>query len=121
MTQTTPAPWRRRGVIQLHDEILGQLLPLPQGQRIIGFHTDLLRLSINVLIEGDGLPECAPGCEPCAVNGEPYWSRASRWALRGRDLEDRVRALLDHPDAAGNPLADHLRVVLDGDDPEDTE
>lgn len=108
---------RRRGVFRLNDEILHNLIDLPEGQRIIGFREDSLRLSIDVCVEGEGLPECAPGTQPETINAEPYTARFSRWAFRGRDLEEMVRLLAE--ELSGNVGdasaygADLLR-ILDG-------
>lgn len=114
-TADTVPPMRRRGVFRLDVEILASLIDLPAGQRIIGFRSDPLRLSIDVCVEGDGLPVCPPGTDPRVVNAEPYAVRFSRWATRGADLEAMVRVLAEEllPVESGS-LPDLLLRVLDG-------
>lgn len=115
---------RRRGVISLHEEILDRLLDLPQGQRIIGFRADPVRLSIDICLEGDGLPECAPGTDPYRVDAQPYTQRFSRWAMRGTELEEKINAFIaevDSPDERDFGyravwIAERLRAILDGAD-----
>ena len=124
VTDTTDRPLRRRGVVQLHDEILEQVLRLPEGQRIIGFRCDPARLSIDVCLEGDGLPECAPGHEAPVVNAEPYITVLSRrWAIHGAELAERIEAwavALERPEVradvcVGGLVAGRLRDLLAGD------
>ncbi len=117
MTDTQPR-MRQRGVFRLNDEVLHNLIDLPEGQRIIGFREDSLRLSIDVCVEGEGLPECAPGSEPYVINAEPYTARFSRWAFRGRDLEEMVEVIAARLEAnVGDASAygTDLRRVLAGD------
>lgn len=121
-TRATAKPARRRGVIQLHEEILYRILNLPEGQRIIGFRHDPLRLAIDVCVEGDGLPECPSGTEPYRVNAEPYTVRFSRWAMRGADLEQMVEVIAEELDRsadvdAGAHAADLRRVLAGTYDP----
>jgi hypothetical protein len=112
-TDGTAKPTRRRGVFHLHEEILGPLIDLPDGQRIIGFRPDPLRMSIDVCVEGDGLPECPPGTEPYVVNAESYTARFSRWATRGRDLEEMLLELVKGL-PADSEAAVAIRRILDG-------
>lgn len=113
MTAEATRPVRRRGIFRLDEEILGRIIDLPEGQRIIGFRPDPARLCIDVCIEGEGLPECPPVSEPYVVNAEPYTARFSRWATRGRDLEEMLDVVLrDRED--DNPAAAAIRTILDG-------
>lgn len=107
---------RNRGIVRLDEETLHRALNLPENQQVIGFRTDPVSLSIDVCVEGEGLPEVLPGCEAPRVDAAPYVSRMGPWMLRGSDLEEAVRALATwwssgrHADAA----AALLRVLDEG-------
>lgn len=97
---------RNRGVIRLDEEILHRALDLPENQRVIGFRTDAVSLSIDVCVEGDGLPEVHSGTPALYVGPDPYVSRFGPWMLQGAELAEKVRALAGqwaggrHDDAA---------------------
>ena len=115
-TDGTAKSVRRRGVFRLHEEILNRIINVPDGQRIIGFRADPLRLSIDVCVEGEGLPECPPGAEPYVVNADPYlnltWP-AARWATRGCELAEMLTELAKKfPDDSQTAVS--IRKVLDG-------
>jgi hypothetical protein len=118
-TATAVKPIRRRGIVRLDENLLDRLLVLPDGQRIIGFRNDPMRMCIEVGVEGDGLPECQLNAEPQVVDAEPYTVRFSRWAMRGRDLEEMIEALADLCAVKGGldaevDVASDLRAVLAG-------
>lgn len=113
------ATTRNRGVIRLDEEILHHALNMGENQHVIGFRTDPVSLSIDVCIEGDGLPEVIPGTEAPRVGAEPYVSRFGPWTLQGAELAEKVRALADHwaggrHDDAAQAL---LRLLDEGWDP----
>lgn len=112
-------PVRRRGVFRLDEEILARIIDLPDGQRIIGFRADSARLCIDVCVEGEGLPECAPAAEPRIVNAGPYVTHFGRWAYRGSDLAEMVEALAELYATKGGfdievEVADDLRSIMAG-------
>lgn len=62
----------KRGIWILDEEDIAKLIKLPEGQRVIGVREDWRRLSIQVGIEGEGLPEVEPGIElPIIGHGIP--------------------------------------------------
>lgn len=77
-------------------------------------------MSIDVCVEGDGLPFCAPAAEPPIVNADEYvtWP-AVRWAARGRDLAEMVEVIAarldDSADVDSGSYAQDLRRILAGD------
>lgn len=107
---------RNRGIVRLDEEVLHRALDLPENQRVIGFQLNPVALSIDVYIEGDGLPEVPPGCTAPLVDGDSYTTRFGPWTMRGTDLAEKVRALAGrwsggrHDDAA----AALLRVLDEG-------
>ncbi len=115
LTTETSRPVRRRGVFRIDEQMLADLINLPEGQRVIGFRTDPARLCIDVYVEGEGLPECPPMAEPQIVNAEPYIERFSQWGFRGRDLEEMVNVLISEmePVERGS-LPDLLRRTMEG-------
>lgn len=118
-TTATVKPVRRRGIVRLDENLLARLIDLPDGQRIIGFRDDPMRLCIEVGVEGDGLPECPLNAEPQVVDAEPYTVRFSRWAMRGRDLEEMIEAVADLYAVEGGldaevDVASDLRAILAG-------
>lgn len=89
---------RRRGVVLIDEIELARSLRLPEGQRILGFQPDHLRASIAVLVEGDGLPECAPGTEPPRINAaDPWYSPAPTPDLTAGQRHQAVLDALAHP------------------------
>ncbi|MCG5464305.1 hypothetical protein MED01_002471 [Micromonospora sp. MED01] len=69
MTDQTTTSTPGRAVVRLGEEEFRALLKLPDGMRMIGINANWLALSIDVMIEGDGLPECAPQTEPLMLHG----------------------------------------------------
>lgn len=113
---------RNRGIVRLDERTLETALNLPAGQHVIGFRADPMCLSIDVCVEGAGLPEVPPGTEPLYVDGAPYLARVSGWTNRGTDLEEMVRALAKRWDDDGSPELDSasaslLKVLDEGWDP----
>jgi hypothetical protein len=120
MTSSTSRPARHRGVFRLDENILARLIDLPAGQCVIGFRENPVMLSIDVHVEGDGLPVCAPGMEPPVVNVDEYvtWP-AALWAFRGRELAEMVEVIAARLDGSADvdsgSYASDLRRILSGD------
>jgi len=119
MTDMTSRPARNRGVFRLGEEILANLIDLPTGQRVIGLRENRMMLAIDVHVEGDGLPVCAPGSEPPIINAEDYvTAEAVRWAARGRDLAEMAKVLAARwgksGDASMSAASAQLLEVIDG-------
>lgn len=68
MTAETNPPARRRGIYEIGEHELVRLLQLPPGQRLLSVSTNWARLSVTLLVEGDGLPECREGHAPMYLN-----------------------------------------------------
>lgn len=119
MNDAVNRPARHRGVFRLDENILDQLIDLPAGQRIIGFRGNPLALSIEVHVEGAGLPACAPGTEPPIVNTEEYVTWPAVRCARGRDLAEMVEVIAarldDSADVDSGSHARDLRRILAGD------
>lgn len=65
-------PRRRRGIYEIGDDELCRLLQLGAGQHVVSVNTSWERLSLLIMVEGPGLPECAPGNHPMVIN---RWGR----------------------------------------------
>lgn len=114
MTATTDRPVRRRGIVRLDENVLCELIRLPEGQRIIGFRPDFARLCIDVCVEGDGLPEVITSGEAPVVSVDPYLTAYSLWAGRGPELAEMVQVLVDEHLPGDNAIIDLLAQTLDG-------
>lgn len=61
-----------RGIWLIDEDDIARLIKLPKGQRVIGVHGDWQCMSIQVGMDGEGLPEVAPGTEaPIIGRGIP--------------------------------------------------
>ncbi|WP_169165123.1 hypothetical protein [Cellulomonas taurus] len=54
---------RGRAKLRLLPEDLSEILDLPEHTHVVAVQTEIDPLSIKILIEGPGLPECVPGTE----------------------------------------------------------
>lgn len=63
---------RRRGIYEIGDDQLARLLRLPAGQQVVSVSSNWRRLSLMVMVEGDGLPEVDAGGETPLLN---KWAR----------------------------------------------
>ncbi len=99
---------RRRGVVRLNEDDIAAMLRLRKGQRVIGMWPNHPAMSIDVGIEGEGLPVVAPGAEAPRVPTGSYVD------LR---LRERLVRLLDgySKERYGPDLAERIRRVLAGD------
>jgi len=110
---------RNRGIVRLDEEILAQLIDLTADQRVIGLRENQMMLSIDVHVEGEGLPACAPGSIPEVINTKEYVTvEAIRWATRGRDLAEMAKVLATawgkSGDAGLTAASAQLLEVIDG-------
>lgn len=55
---------RRRAIVLLSEQVIAQLLELPEGTHVIGVQADFMRLGISVMIEGPTLEPVPPDCTP---------------------------------------------------------
>jgi hypothetical protein len=81
-----------RAVVWLHEETLAGVLRLRGDQRVIAVVSEPVRLSIGIVIEGAGLPECEPSCHPYELPPDDYVDlslRAKFEALLARWDTDR--------------------------------
>jgi hypothetical protein len=112
---TAEAPRRRRGIYVIGDDELARLLQLPAGQQIVSVSSDWVRNSMLVLVEGEGLPEVAAGCEAPTLN---TWgqlrplvpldvSRLSPGAAHAAVLAELAAVRFEDPDA----LAGRRRIL----------
>jgi hypothetical protein len=62
----------RRGVYEIGDDELARLLRLPPGQRVLSVSSNWARLSLLIMVEGEGLPEVFPGGDTPLLN---KWGR----------------------------------------------
>jgi hypothetical protein len=85
---------RRRAIIQLAEDELGQLLDLPDGYRVLFVGADFPRQAVMVVVGSDELQTVPPGIEPpllggyfsqkrAVVDGEVYF----RWTWNPKDPE----------------------------------
>ncbi|GAA0528641.1 hypothetical protein GCM10010172_06540 [Paractinoplanes ferrugineus] len=58
---------KHRGIYRIDEEQLARLLKLPAGQHVTSVTTSFERLSVLIMVEGEGLPEVHPGTEPPIV------------------------------------------------------
>jgi hypothetical protein len=93
---------RHCGVVWLDGRAVEAMLRLPAGQRVVSIHADWLRYGIGLMIEGEGLPECAPEHEPVRVDPQGYVDL---------HLVDKVRALAERWTAAGTDDGLHALLI----------
>jgi hypothetical protein len=99
-----------RGVWRIDEEQIARALHLPPGQRVTSIQADWPTLSIDVMIEGEGLPEVEPAMEPRIVGrGLPALDLRRRLVELVEDLRN---AALDHDNAAYGKAADRLQELL---------
>lgn len=58
-----------RGLVYLGEDMLADILGLPEGWRVAGVSGDFARTAVAVLVEGDGLPEVPAGEAPPTLPG----------------------------------------------------
>lgn len=68
----TAPEYRRRGIYEIGDDELARLLRLPAGQQIVSVSSSWPRLSLLIMVEGDGLPEVVAGGHAPLLN---KWAR----------------------------------------------
>lgn len=91
-----------RAVVWLHEETLAGVLRLRGDQRVISVVTEPVRLSIGVVIEGPGLPECEPACYPYSLPPDDYVDLSLRAKLEALlERYDERRHGFDAPDFEG--------------------
>jgi hypothetical protein len=99
---------RNAGIVWLNHEDIAQLIDLPEGQVVRTVAADWQRMAVGVVIEGEGLPDCAEGSYPETVPTGPYVDLT---------LRQKIRALLDRYDEArdgdgADDMAAMLEMVL---------
>jgi hypothetical protein len=57
-------PNRNKAIVMLDEQVLAAMFKLPDGIRVVSVRADWERNAIQVMLEGEGLPEVAPGCVP---------------------------------------------------------
>lgn len=87
---------RNRGVWRIDEEDIARAVRLPEGQRVIGVRENWPMLSIDVMIEGSGLPDVQESQIP------PYIGRG----LPDVDLKRRIESLADELERAADELTD---------------
>ncbi len=61
---------RRRALVLLDEQLIANILGLPEGVRVIGIRDDFARLGVMVMVEGDSLDPVPEGVEPPRLRGE---------------------------------------------------
>lgn len=102
---------RRRGVVRLNEDDVAAMLRLRKGQRVVGMWPNPPANSIDVGIEGEGLPVVEPGMEAPHVPADPYVDLRLRQRL--------VQLLADYDEERHghevSDFAERVRRVLAGD------
>lgn len=102
--ETSAAPWparnarprRHRAAIMIPEGRLVDLIRLPPGQRVIGFHADVMTLSLAVHLEGEGLPETPEGSEPRRI-GDAFGDLRAVFATEPEAIHAGVLEALASP------------------------
>jgi len=70
----------KRAIVSLSEELIWQILDLPENVHLMGVRDNFLQLGIDVMIEGEGLqgiPDHMVGTEP--------------WRLEARMVDGRIK------------------------------